>query len=217
LTGRPRLLIADHGPTRLGVRMALDGQVELCAEVADAEQAIRAAKSKQPDLCLVGFEIPGGGLAAVRGICRAAPGAAVIVLGGVEDTDDVLAAIRAGAIGYVESGVSATSLRRIVAHVLDGEAAIPRALVLELLLELRGRGSSEDGLTAREAQVLGMLRRGHDTAEIATRLRIRPVTVRRHISGLVHKLGVEGRSELSRGRLAAVVPATAQERAVRSF
>jgi DNA-binding NarL/FixJ family response regulator len=217
LTGRPRLLIADHGPTRLGVRMALDGQVELCAEVANAEQAIRAAKATQPDVCLVGLEIPGGGIAAVRGICRAAPAAAVIVLGGIDDTDDVLAAIRSGAIGYVESGVSAASLRRIVAHVLVGEAAIPRSLVLELLLELRGRGSSEDGLTAREGQVLGMLRRGLDTAEIATRLRIRPVTVRRHISGLVHKLGVDGRSELSRGRVAAVVAATAPERSARSF
>ena len=203
MTGRPRLLIADHGPTRLGVRMALDGQVELCAEVANAEQAIRAAKAKQPDVCLVGLEIPGGGIAAVRGICRAAPAAAVIVLGGIDDTDDVLAAIRAGAIGYVETGVSAASLRRIVSHVLAGEAAIPRSLVLELLLELRGRGSSEDGLTAREAQVLGMLRRGLDTAEIATRLRIQPVTVRRHISGLVHKLGVEGRSELTPDRAVA--------------
>lgn len=205
MTARPRLLIADHGPTRLGVRMALDGQVELCAEVANAEQAIRAAKSKQPDVCLVGIEIPGGGIAAVRGICRAAPAAAVIVLGGIEDADDVLAAIRAGAIGYVESGISAASLRRSVAHVVAGEAAIPRSLVLELLLELRGRGDSEDGLTAREAQVLGMLRRGRDTAEIASRLRIRPVTVRRHISGLVHKLGVEDRSELSRGRVGTVI------------
>jgi DNA-binding NarL/FixJ family response regulator len=187
--------------------MALEGQVALCAEAENAEQAIRAAKANQPDLCLIGFEIPGGGIAAVRGICRAAPAAAVIVLGGTDDTDDVLAAIRAGAVGYVESGVSAASLRRIVAHVLDGEAAIPRALVLELLLELRGRGSSDDGLTAREAQVLGMLRRGLATAEIASRLKIRPVTVRRHISGVVQKLGVEDRSELGRDRPAALAKA----------
>ena len=200
MTARSRLLIADHGPTRLGVRMALDGQVEICAEADSAEQAIRAAKVQQPDVCLVGLEIPGGGIAAVRGICRAAPGAAVILLGGIDDADDVLAAIRAGAIGYVPSDVSAASLRRIVEYVLAGEAAIPRSMVLELVLELRGRGSSDDGLTAREAQVLGMLRRGHDTAEIASRLRIRPVTVRRHVSGLVHKFGVENRSELSRHR-----------------
>jgi DNA-binding NarL/FixJ family response regulator len=212
LTDRPRLLIADRGPTRLGVRMALDGQVEVCAEAADAAQAIRAAKWEQPDVCLVGLDIPSGGIAAVRGISRAAPSAAVIVLGGIDDTDDVLAAIRAGAIGYIPAGISATTLRRVVSHVLVGEAAIPRSMVLELLVELRGRGSRDDGLTGREAQVLGMVRRGHDTAEIARRLAIRPVTVRRHISGLVHKLGVENRSELRRTGEAVVGPATTPAR-----
>jgi DNA-binding CsgD family transcriptional regulator len=66
-------------------------------------------------------------------------------------------------------------------------------MVLELLLELRAGGSL---MTAREAQVLGLIRRGHNTADIASRLGIRPVTVRRHISDLVHKLGVENRHAL---------------------
>jgi DNA-binding NarL/FixJ family response regulator len=69
-------------------------------------------------------------------------------------------------------------------------------MVLELVLELRG-GHSDDLLTGREAQVLGMLRRGHTTAAIAERLQIAPVTVRRHISELVHKLGVENRAALT--------------------
>ena len=193
--------------------MALDGQVEICAEAANAEQAIRAAKRQQPDVCLVGLEIPGGGIAAVRGIYRAAPGAAVIVLGGSDDTDDVLAAIRVGAIGYVPNAVSPASLRRIVAHILAGEAAIPRSMVLELVLELRDRGSRDGGLTSREAQVLGMLRRGQETAEIARLLRIRPVTVRRHVSGLVHKLGVDNRSALIPDRAAVVDSVTTPERA----
>ena len=63
---------------------------------------------------------------------------------------------------------------------------------MELLLELRG----SEGLTGRESQVLGMLRRGHTTAVIAERLQIAPVTVRRHISELVRKLGVEDRWSL---------------------
>ena len=66
-------------------------------------------------------------------------------------------------------------------------------MVLELLLELRGGGPGTDALTAREAQVLGMLRRGHTTAEIGEQLAIAPVTVRRQISQLVRKLGVEDR------------------------
>jgi DNA-binding NarL/FixJ family response regulator len=177
--------------------MALDGEVEVCAEAGDAEQAIRAAMREQPDLCLVGREIDGDGLAAVRGICRAAPKAAVVVLAQVGDPDDLIESVRAGAIGYVPGALDAERLRRIIRAVASNEAVVPRSMVLELLMELRGfGGAGGDTLTSRESQVLGMLRRGHSTAIIAERLSIAPVTVRRHISELVHKLGVEDRSAL---------------------
>ena len=191
-----RLLIADHAPTRLGIRMALDADVEVCAEASDGEQAIRAAKREQPDVCLVGREISGDGLGAVRGICRAAPNAAVVVLAHVADPEDLLESARAGAVGYVPGTLDGERLRRVMRAIASNEAVVPRSMVLELLLELRGAGSREDGLTVRESQVLGLLRRGHTTAAIAQRLQIAPVTVRRHISELVHKLGVEDRSAL---------------------
>jgi DNA-binding NarL/FixJ family response regulator len=191
-----RLLIADRAPTRLGIRMALDGEVVVCAEADDAERAIRAAKREQPDVCLIGRELADEGLSAVRGICRAAPQAAVVVLAADPDPQDLLDCVRAGAVGYVPGAVDGAGLRRIVRAVSDNEAAIPRAMVLELLMELRTSASSGDGLTSRESEVLGMLRRGYTTAEVADRLRIAPVTVRRHISELVHKLGVENRSGL---------------------
>jgi DNA-binding NarL/FixJ family response regulator len=197
LTDRLRLLIADRAPTRVGIRMALDGEVEVCAEAEDSEQAIRAAKREQPDVCLVGDHVSGDGLAAVRGISRAAPDAAVVVLAHARDADYLLECVRAGAVGYVPDALDADRLRRIVKAAAVGEAVVPRSMVLELLLELRGGGNGADGLTARESQVLGMLRRGHKTADIAERLSIAPVTVRRHISELVRKLGVEDRSALA--------------------
>jgi DNA-binding NarL/FixJ family response regulator len=193
---RVRLLIADQAPTRLGIRMALNGEVDVCAEAGDAEQAIRAAKREQPNVCLVGREICGDGLTSIRGICRAAPGAAVVVLASEPDVDDLLDAVRAGAVGYVPGSPDPDLLRGILRGVASGEAAIPRSMVLELVMELRGGGGGGDILTGRESQVLGMLRRGHTTATIAKRLQIAPVTVRRHISELVHKLGVENRSAL---------------------
>jgi DNA-binding NarL/FixJ family response regulator len=193
---RPRLLIADREATRLGIRMALDGEVSVCAEAADAEQAIRAAKREAPDLCLVGLDLGGDGIGAIRGICRAAPHAAVIALAPEPDVEDLLAAVRAGAIGYAPGSLDANSLRRLVRAVRASEAIVPRSMVLELVLELRGTGRGADGLSAREAQVMGMLRRGHSTAQMASRLGIAPVTVRRHISDLVHKLGVVDRSAL---------------------
>ncbi len=188
-----RLLIADHAPTRLGIRMALQPEVDVCAEAADAEQAIRAAKREQPDVCLVGRGISGDGLAAVRGICRAATSAAVIVLAQSSSVDDMLESVRAGAVGYVPGALDAERLRSIMRAIAADEAVMPRSMILELLLELR----SGDGLTGRESQVRGLLRRGHTTAEIAERLEIAPVTVRRHISELVYKLGVEDRSALT--------------------
>jgi DNA-binding NarL/FixJ family response regulator len=197
LTDRLRLMIADREATRVGIRMALDGQVQICAEVDEAEQAIRAAKREQPDVCLVGDGLAGSAMTAVRGICRAAPDAAVVVLTERHDVDLLLDYVRAGAVGYVPGVLDGERLRRIVRAVGEREAVVPRSMVLELLLELRGRGNGADALTTRESQVLGMLRRGHSTAEIAERLVIAPVTVRRHISELVRKLGVEGRAQLA--------------------
>jgi DNA-binding NarL/FixJ family response regulator len=196
MTRPVRLLVADHAPTRLGIRMALEGEVEVCAEADDAEQAIRAAMRHQPDICLVGRDLPGDGLAAVRGICRAAPRTAVVVLAEVQDVDDFLDAVRAGAIGYVSVGLDAPALRKVIETAAAREAVVPPTMVLDLMIELRGKGAGPEVLTGREAQVLGLLRRGHTTAAIAQRLEIAPVTVRRHISDLVHKLGVRDRSEL---------------------
>lgn len=197
MSDRLRLLVADHAATRLGIRMALAGEVIVCAEADDLGQAIRAAKREQPHVCLIGSDLAGHGLSGVRGVCRAAPRAAVVVLAADPDPQDLLDCVRAGAVGYVSGAIDGAGLRRIVRAAADNEAAIPRTMVLELLMELRNSASGGNGLTSRESEVLGMLRRGYTTAEVATRLSIAPVTVRRHISEVVHKLGVENRSELA--------------------
>jgi DNA-binding NarL/FixJ family response regulator len=191
-----RLLIADHAPTRQGIRMALDESVIVCAEAGDTEQAIRAAKREQPDVALVGGAILGGRHQAVESICRAAPGCSVVVLAEIGDPEDMLGAVRAGAIGYVPGPLDAERLRRVFRAATQKEAVVPRSMVSELLGDVRGRSGAEEVLTRREAEVLAMLRRGHSTGRIAARLQIAPVTVRRHISELVVKLGVEDRSGL---------------------
>ncbi len=191
-----RLLIVDNAPTRAGIRMALGDDVLVCAEETELDQAIRAAKREQPDIAFIGREVAGDWRALVRGVCRAAPLCAVVVLAQTSDADDMLESVRAGAVGYVPGVLDADRIRRVFGALQGSEAVVPRAMVNELLSELRGTHNAENGLTGREAQVLGMLRRGHSTAWIAERLQIAPVTVRRHISELVHKLGVESRSDL---------------------
>jgi DNA-binding NarL/FixJ family response regulator len=196
---KPRLLIADHAPTRLAIRVALGDTVHVCDEAQDAAHAIAGAKRERPDVCLIGLEVPGGGIAATTGIREASPDSAVIVLATTPDADDLLACVQAGAVGYLASDISAAGLRRSVASVQRGEAAAPRSMVLALMRELQESGApfGHDGLTAREYQVLGMLRKGQSTSAIAEGLGISPVTVRRHISTTMQKIGVEDRSALA--------------------
>jgi DNA-binding NarL/FixJ family response regulator len=197
MNGPITLLVADDHATRLGIRMALAEEMQICAEADNAEQAIRAAKAEQPDVCLIGRELPGDGLGAVRAICRAAPATAVVLLAAVRDVDEMLEAVRGGAMGYVPGPLDADRLLRIIHAVARREAVMPRSLVMDLMLELRGGAAESDLLTGRETEVLGMLRRGQSTRAIAVRLGIAPSTVRRHISELVHKLGVVDRRELT--------------------
>ena len=195
MIGGVRVLVADSAPTRLGVRMALEGMAVVCAEAANLEEAVHAANRARPDVCLVGQLLPGGGIETVRRLSEAAPDAAVVLLACGEDS--LLASLRAGALGYVPPGADAAQLRRIVRAVHAREASIPRSMVRALVDELREKErAADDRLTARQAEILGMLRRGDSTAGIAARLSISPVTVRRHISKLVHKVGVSDRGEL---------------------
>jgi DNA-binding NarL/FixJ family response regulator len=191
-----KVLIADHPATRLGIRMALGAEVRICAEADDVESAIRRAKYTQPDVAFVGRDCLSDWRVAVRGVCRAAPDCAVVVLASSEDPEDMLESVRAGAVGYVPGSLDATHLMRVFRAAADHEAIVPQSMMMDLLEELRGGRESSDALTRREAQILGMLRRDHSTAWIAERLQITPVTVRRHISELVRKLGAESRSDL---------------------
>ena len=162
---QPRLLIADREATRVGIRLALEGEVEICAEADHTEQAIRAAKRQQPDICIVSDDLQGSGLAAVRGMSRAAPAASVVVLCQRDDVDLLLDYVRAGAVGYLPGSLDAQRLRRVVRAVAANEAVVPRSMVLELVRAIHDRGNGAGALTGRESQVLGMLRRGHSTAE----------------------------------------------------
>lgn len=192
-----RVLIADHAPTRAGVRLALQGHAEICAEADSCPLAISAACSLRPAVCLIGRSISGDALAAVREISRSVPETSVVLLSDRNDASGLVDAIRAGAVGYVPGGFDADQLRRVVRSVAAAEAAVPRSMVRDLVNELRElERAAEDRLTSREAEILAMLHRGQSTTVIASQLDISPVTVRRHISKLVQKFGVADRDEL---------------------
>jgi DNA-binding NarL/FixJ family response regulator len=194
----PRVLIADHhAASRFGIRLALErtGFV-VVAEAAKREDAVAFAAAFAPDACLVDVDIAGGGIATAWAISARVPGTAILMLGTAANEDDFLAAITAGASGYLLKTMDADRLPVAVRGVLAGEAAIPRAFGRRLVEELRQRGSSSAPpyvrgrpirLTPRESQIVHLIE-DLPTREIAARLGISDVTVRRHVSGALRKL-----------------------------
>ena len=201
----PRVLIAESQlPTRQGIRLVLQRHgFEVCAEAADAGAALRAALRERPTLCLIDAHLPGGGLRTVARICARVPEAEVVVLTNAGDENELLEALRAGASGYLQKNLEPEALARALHAAVRGEPTFPRALLGPVVEEFRARhdrrrlrlpGRPAVELTRREAEVLDLLRRGLATAEIADRLDISPVTVRRHIGLLLRKLGVPDRA-----------------------
>lgn len=197
-----RVVVADRdASTRAGIRMALvQGGLEVCAEAATARSAREAVQRERPDVCLIDTDIEGGGLDAATAITSEAPGTVVVMLGSSADEDRVLAAVRAGARGYLPKDMNPARLAPALRGAVDGEAALPRALMGRMLEELhrRGRYGAELArlrvtLTRREQEVLELLDQHLDTADIARLLGISAVTVRRHVSELLRKLGVADR------------------------
>lgn len=212
---KPTVILADdHPPTRWGVRSALEaGGFTVCAEAATADDAVAAALEHRPDLALLDVHMPGGGIRAAARIAAVEDPPAVVMLTISDEDEHLLAALQAGARGYLLKDTSPDRLPLALAGVLAGEAALPRPLVAKLIGAYRDRDAHrrlpvlrERGvrLTDREAEVLELLADGRSTSAMAAELHVSPVTVRRHISTLLHKLGVETRDEaadLARGRV----------------
>jgi DNA-binding NarL/FixJ family response regulator len=196
------LIAAERLPTRVGLRLALEPEAR-CTEVADADSAVRAAVRDRPDICLLGLD--GSGLRAVNEISTRVPSAQVIVLTNRLDEDEFMAAVRAGASGYLTQSLDPKRLPHVVRGAMRGEPAVPRIFVSRLLDELRMRDrrravvvadKGRVALTAREWEVAELLLRSASTAEIAAELGVAPVTVRRHIGSVERKLGVSTRAEV---------------------
>jgi DNA-binding NarL/FixJ family response regulator len=200
-----RVLVADdHVPTRAGVRLALDGHgFAVCAEAGDAAEAIAAALRERPELCLLDIGMPGNGIAAAAEIKLRLPDTAIVMLTISRDDDHLFGALQAGASGYLLKDTAPRRLPLALRGVLDGEAALPRALTARVIDEFRARErrrrrklvlrSREIRLTEREWEVLELLDQGLVTAEIAQKLAISDATVRSHVRGILKKLHVADR------------------------
>jgi DNA-binding NarL/FixJ family response regulator len=204
-----RVVVADaHLPTRTGIRLLLERNgFEICGEAGNADAAIELVAKERPELCLLGSGLPGGVIRAAARITSRVPATDVVVLAAEADEDGVVEALRAGASGYLPADSEPEGLVRALRAVRRGEAAVPRSLLGPLVeqfrvgerprrLSLPGRAGVE--LTRRQSEVLDLLRSGFGTTEIADRLGLAPVTVRRHVALVVSKLGAADRAEALR-------------------
>jgi DNA-binding NarL/FixJ family response regulator len=204
MTSAPRVLLAESDePTRVGLRLAMAAAgIRVVAELRTRAATVAAAAREPFDVALVATDLPGGGIEAVRDLNERLPATKIIVLTADPHGGELIAAVRAGAAGYLPKSISLERLPYVINGVLEGEVALPRRHTHQLLDELRAREServrvsaaASSPLSDREWQVLALLGEGFSTVEMAQRLHISEVTVRRHISSLVGKLDVPGRS-----------------------
>lgn len=201
------VLAGDDAPTRVGIRLALErvGHA-VVAEVTTADAAVEAALASRPSICLLDLAAAEDRISACRRIRDRLPKTKTVVLVGEPSSADMFEALVSGATGYLAKTISSESLTSALTAVLEGEATLPRNLEARLIEEFRSRELGDlrrsrfrpsrpaADLTARESQVLGLIAQRLPTVVVAQRLGISEVTVRRHVSSAIHKLGVEDRS-----------------------
>ena len=207
-----RVLVADdHRLFRDGLRALLNSapDLEVVGEAGDGEEVVEKASAVRPDVILMDLQLPGlNGVEATRRILRSQPNVNVLVLTMFEDTDTVLAAMRAGARGYILKDTDEEALLRSVRAVASGEALFGPAVAERLMRYLAeatppsGRAAFPE-LTDREREVLSLLAQGLSNQAVADRMGISLKTARNHVSNILGRLQVADRTEaVARARAA---------------
>lgn len=193
------IVVDDHPVFRLGM-VALLGSIpgfDVVAEADDVESAVAAATTHDVDVVLMDLNLGDeSGVAATREILRRVPDVGVLVVTMMDDDDHVLAALRAGALGYVLKGAGPDEIERAVRAVAAGELLLSPQVAARAVPHLAGgraRTVVFPQLTDRERDVLELVAQGLDNLRIAHRLGLSDKTVRNNLSNILTKLGVADR------------------------
>ncbi|MET8980601.1 response regulator transcription factor [Streptomyces sp. NPDC004539] len=198
------LLVDDHPLFRLGLRTALEtvGDIVVVGEAGTVEEALAAAGCGAPDVVLMDLELGASacGIEATRRLTERAPGTAVLALTMSRDDDHLLAAVRAGARGYLGKDAGLAEVLGAVRTAAAGGTVFSGGVAAQVARLLGGAAASRAAevlpqLTAREREVLALLARGYGNHRIAGDLGLSEKTVRNHVSHVLDKLRVATRAE----------------------
>ena len=211
------LVVDDHTLFRRGLTalLARDPQLRVVGDAADAGQAQRKAQELQPDIILLDNHLPGvNGVDALPALQGAAPAARILMLTVSEDENDLAAALRAGAIGYLLKTAEGDALTAAIRRAMDGDSVVAPEMMSKLVAAYRGAAlatpasapaTSEPlapvplGVTAlaslspRELDILRGIVRGASNKEIAREHGIAETTVKIHVQHILRKLNVSSR------------------------
>ncbi|MFN3298170.1 response regulator [Caldimonas sp.] len=208
---RIRLLVVDdHTLFRRGIvaLLGLEPRLQVVGEAGDAGQAQRQARELQPDLILLDNHLPGvNGVDALAGLREVAPRAKVLMLTVSEDEQDLAAALKAGARGYVLKTIDGPDLVRAIERTMAGDSVVSPELTAKLVAAFQALHAAPgapappepaaaeplDTLSPREREILGQIARGASNKEIARELGIAETTVKIHVQHILRKLGLSSR------------------------
>lgn len=193
-------VIDDHPLFREGVSRSLSeiSEFEIVAEGGSKDDAVRIAESLESDVMLVDISMPGGGLNALGSILEISPSQKVVMLTVSESSDDVTAALKGGAKGYVLKGVGSRALADVIRTVASGESYVAPTLSAKLLNSPPAPAIEPvpiATLTRRELEVLQLVGTGLSNKEVARKLDLHEKTVKHHMTQIMAKLGVNNRTE----------------------
>ncbi|MEV0702156.1 response regulator transcription factor [Saccharopolyspora sp. NPDC050389] len=189
------LIVDDHPVVRDGLRGMFDSvaDIEVLGEASDGPSAVALAAELDPDVVLMDLRMPGGGgVAAIAELVRRGQRCKVLVLTTYDTDSDTLAAIEAGATGYLLKDAMRDELFAAVRAAAAGRTVLSPAVASRLVSRVRSPG--EQPLSAREREVLGLVAKGRSNRDIAADLFVSEATVKTHLTHLYGKLGVNDRA-----------------------
>lgn len=198
-----RIVVADDHPIyRDGLVTSLEetGEFRVVGIAKSAQEAVRVAEAKHPDVALLDLSMPGGGLTAVKAISTAGSAKYIAMLTVSEEEENVADALKFGAAAYILKGVSARELRKVLKSVAKGEAHVSPGLAAKVLTFMsldnqRKPASPLEDLTKREEDILRLVSKGQSNKEVANALELQEKTVKHYMTVIMGKLHARNRVE----------------------